>query len=159
MTRYSVRSYDPADAEGLAEVWHASWHRAHADYVPAELSALRTIQEFRDRINKHCDNLILIGPIGQPLGVCFVREDELYQLFIAKDAQGTGVAAELINEGERQIKAAGFPIAMLDCVKENIRAQRFYIKQGWYPDGTTSANLETSEGPFELETLVFRKKL
>jgi hypothetical protein len=40
----------------------------------------------------------VIGPIGAPLGFCMLKDDELYQLYVAAEARGVGAAAAVINE-------------------------------------------------------------
>lgn len=157
MTSWSARNADPQDIAPLAVVWHDAWHHAHDEFVPAELKALRTLQEFTDRLNNPDHQFITAGPFGAPLGLCLVKKDELSQIFISAKAQGTGLADKLLNEGERQITAAGFKRGWLDCVKENTRALRFYERSGWRVSGTNMAQLETSKGPFPIETFILEK--
>ncbi len=42
-------------------------------------------------------NVTTVGEIGSPLGLAWIKDDELYQLYVASEARGTGVAAALIS--------------------------------------------------------------
>ncbi len=61
--------------------------------------------------------------------------DEVEQVFVGPAARGTGVAAALLTEAERQVAAAGHASAWLAVVAGNARARRFYEKCGWVDEG------------------------
>ena len=56
-------------------------------------------------------------------------------MYVDRAFRGTGVAALLLTEAERQIAAAGHDVAFLAVVRGNDRAQAFYAKQGWTDEG------------------------
>lgn len=158
MTR-GPRMVVDADLAPLARLWHDGWHRAHAAHVPAALTALRTIDDFTTRLPRLRAGSRVTGPEGAPSGFCAVRADEIYQLYIARTAQGSGVAAALLNDGEARIAAAGHPAAWLIVVPENARAVAFYSRQGWCDAGMTDAVLDTATGTYSLPLLKMTKTL
>lgn len=88
-----------------------------------------------------------------------LRDDELYQLFVARSARGTGVAAVLIDDAEARLAARGMKTACLHCAVGNDRAARFYEKRGWTKVHTALLRLETEEGAFEVAHWRFEKSM
>ena len=64
-----------------------------------------------------------------------VAGDEVEQVYVSEAHRGSGTAALLLAEAERQVAAAGFRQAWLAVVPGNARARRFYERQGWYDAG------------------------
>ena len=154
-----VRPAEDADLERLTSVWHDGWRDAHEEILPPELTRLRTIDSFRDRLRVVLPLVRVIGPAGAPLGFSIVRDDELYQLFVAPQARGTGVAAALMADAETRLAQSGVETAWLACAIGNDRAARFYEKHGWRRVGTMVNLAETSNGTFPLETWRYEKSL
>ncbi|MGT2437645.1 GNAT family N-acetyltransferase [Bradyrhizobium betae] len=154
-----VRPADPAEMDQLAQLWHDAWHGSHAVLAPPELVRLRTLSSFRDRLASMLANISVVGPAGAPLGFCAVKGDELYQLFVSREAHGSGVAAALIADAEARLAARGVALAWLACAVGNARAARFYEKSGWHNAGTFVMQSETSNGPFPVEQWRFEKRL
>jgi GNAT superfamily N-acetyltransferase len=155
----AVRSAKEADLEPLAVVWHQSWHDAHAHIVPPELTRVRTLENFRDRLRDALPDVRVVGPLGAPLGLCQVREDELYQLFVSREARGTGVAGALVADAETRLAASGVGTAWLACAIGNDRAARFYEKCGWTRVGTMLNELDASGGLEPLEVWRYEKRV
>ena len=154
-----VRSATLSDLDSLARLWHDVWHETHAHLVPPELIRLRTFENFRERLESALASVRVVGPPGTPVGFCWVKGDELYQLWVAPAARGTGVAAALIADAEAGLAAAGVKTAWLVCSIGNERAARFYEKTGWRNVGTVIYRAATAEGAFELETWRFEREL
>ena len=154
-----VRAAEEADIEQLTKVWHDGWRDAHAEIVPPELTRLRTLDSFRDRLRAALPHVRVVGPPGAPIGFCLVRDDELYQLFVAGEARGSGVAGALIEDAETRLSAGGVESAWLACAIGNDRAARFYEKRGWRRTGVMVNFAETPNGPFPLETWRYEKRL
>jgi predicted amidohydrolase/GNAT superfamily N-acetyltransferase len=155
----NVRTAEDADINSLADVWHDGWHEAHARIVPAELTELRTVDSFRERLRAAISSVRVVGPPGAPLGFCIVKSDELYQLFVSPQARGSGVAAALLADAERQFMENGVGTAWLACAIGNDRAARFYEKCGWRHAGKMINLAETSAGAFPLEVWRYEKVL
>ena len=154
-----VRPADVGEIDRLARLWHDVWHQSHASFAPPELIRLRTLASFRDRLEAALPEIYVVGPVGGPVGLCVLRGEELYQLFVAPEAHGSGVAAALIADAEARLAARGVETAWLACAIGNTRAARFYEKSGWRMAGTFVMLSETSNGPFPVDQWRYEKRL
>jgi GNAT superfamily N-acetyltransferase len=154
-----IRNALTSEADALAQLWFDGWQDAHADILPAALRRLRTLESFRERLLHGLADVRVVGPAGAPLGFCMLKDDELYQLFVAAQARGKGTAAMLMADGEARLGERGVETAWLSCAIGNHRAARFYEKSGWRNTGNYMSTVETTEGPFELEVWRFEKRL
>ena len=154
-----VRLASPRDVPALARLWHGGWQDAHAAILPEELARLRTLEGFAQRLAAHLDDVRVTGPEDAPTGFCMLKDDELYQLFVAREARGTGAAVTLMDDGEARLAARGHATVWLACAIGNERAARFYRKRGWTYVGPFVSRLETSAGPFDLEVWRYEKHL
>ena len=154
-----VRAAEEAEVDALATLWCEAWQDAHSRIVPAELTRLRTLESFRQRLRADLPNVRVVGPSGAPLGFCTVKGDELYQLFVSAQSRGSDVAVALIDDAEARLSASGVDTAWLACAIGNDRAARFYEKRGWRLAGTFVSRLDTSVGTFPLEVWRYEKTL
>jgi GNAT superfamily N-acetyltransferase len=155
----NIRAADSREIDQLAKIWLDAWTDAHVHIVPAELTRLRTLESFKERLEAALPRVRVAGPPGEPVGLCIIKDDELYQLFVAAQARGTGVAAALIADAESRLAESGVQTAWLSCAIGNERAARFYEKCGWQRTGTMVDQAETSNGTFPLESWRYEKKL
>ena len=158
-TPVHVRNAEAAEIGWLARLWREGWVDAHLEIVPAELARGRTLESFRERLEKLIANVRVVGPSGAPVGFHIVKEDELYQLYVDAEARGSGVAAALVADAETQIANAGFETAWLACAIGNDRAARFYEKCGWRRVGNMINVLELPSGEFHLEVWRYEKSV
>ena len=157
--QHSIRKPAQSELPALAQLWYDGWQVAHAAHVPASLTAIRTFESFKTRLNDHLDSIRVIGKVGAPLGFCITKGPEIYQIYVSPEAQGTGVAAILINDGLDRIHTTGHTTAKLDVNAENIRAIAFYKKMGWQEKGVETIMLDTLTDPYPLPCLVMTKNL
>jgi GNAT superfamily N-acetyltransferase len=128
--------------------------------VPAELARHRTLDRFRERMREHLADVRVAGELCQPLGFSMLKDDELYQFYVAAAARGTGLAAALMADAEASLRARGVRQAWLACAIGNDRAARFYVKQGWLLSGNTTLALPMPDGSlFPLEVWRYEKNL
>lgn len=154
-----VRAAEAAEVDHLARVWYESWHDAHASLVPEDLTRLRTLESFRQRIQEALPTVRVVGPPGAPVGFCIVKDAELYQLFVSAQSRGSGVAAALLADGEARLSASGVPTAWLACAIGNERAARFYEKHGWRRVGNMINRLDTPSVEYLLDVWRYEKPL
>jgi GNAT superfamily N-acetyltransferase len=132
----TIRPAGAADMAAVADLWHEGWHSGHAGHVPEGLTALRTLEAFHERTPARvADTTVGIGDSGELLGFVMVVGDEVEQVFVGPAGRGTGLAAVLLAEAEKQVAAGGHAQAWLAVVAGNARARRFYEKCGWVDKG------------------------
>lgn len=154
-----VRNAEATEIDWLAKLWRDGWQDAHLKIVPQELEQARTLESFRERLQKLLASVRVVGPSGTPLGFHIVKDDELYQLYVSAEARGAGVAAALVADAEAQIASSGFSTAWLACAIGNDRAARFYEKCGWRRVGNMINVLEIPSGEFNLEVWRYEKSV
>ena len=159
MRSIEIRSAESTEIDRLAQLWYDGWQDAHADILPTELSRNRTLENFRQRLREDLASVRVAGSPSRPAGFCMIRQDELYQLYVSKEARGTGVAIALLADAERRLAADGATRAWLACAIGNERAMRFYEKHSWYRVGSMINELKTAEGIFELEVWRYEKTI
>jgi GNAT superfamily N-acetyltransferase len=147
------------DLEALAGLWFDGWQDAHADILAGPVAADRSPASFRGRLARSLGAVRTVGPPGEPLGFSLVRGDELYQFYVGRSARGTGLAAALMRDAEARMMLSGVGIAWLDCAIGNLRAARFYEKQGWRCSGNLTIALPLQTGHFPLQVWRFEKAL
>jgi len=154
-----VRDAEAGEIDDLARIWYDGWRDAHAQILPAELTELRTLESFRDRLRAAISDTRVAGHSGATAGFYIVKDDELYQLYVSAQSRGTGVAAALIADAEARLSEKGVGTAWLACAIGNERAARFYEKCGWHRTGTMDYLAETSNGQFALQVWRYEKPL
>lgn len=154
-----IRPADAIELDDLATLWFEGWQDAHRQILPPALARYRTWESFRERLQASFSNMRVVGPVGGVLGLCVIKDDELYQLYVSKAARGSGVAALLLTDGESRLAAAGVQTAWLACAIGNERAAKFYEKHGWGRVGNMINQLPTPDGMFPLEVWRYEKDL
>lgn len=141
-----LRPATDADTGAIAHVWHAAWHDAHAAHVPAGLVDDRRPAYFEAQAPELISRTTVAEDDQGIVGFVTVTDDELDLLFVAARGRGTGIAAELLDQGERRV-AEHYDAAWLDVVTGNARARAFYARQGWRDTGPADHSIATSSGP------------
>jgi len=154
-----VRAADATEIDYLARLWCDVWQQSHARLLPPELVRLRTLESFRERLQAALSSIRVTGPLGAPVGFSVLKGEELYQLFVSREAQGSGVATLLIADAEARLAEGGVETAWLACAVGNSRAARFYEKSGWCLAGTVVNPVETPIGEYPLEVWRYEKRL
>ena len=154
-----VRDPLRSEIEPLAQLWLAGWRDAHLEIVPPELEKHRDINNLRQRMTDGLANVRVVGPEGDPLGFYMLKDDELYQFYVSARARGTGVAATLMADAERELASRGLETAWLGCAVDNNRAARFYEKTGWTRVRTETSVLRTPEGEIPVDVWRYEKRV
>ena len=130
-----LRAARDGDAEAVGTIWAAAWRDGHLGHVPDELVAVRTQETFLSRAAERVADTTVAEVDGVVAGFIMVDRDEVEQVFVDARHRGSGVAAALLDEAERQVAAGGHARAWLAVVEGNARARRFYERAGWRDDG------------------------
>jgi GNAT superfamily N-acetyltransferase len=133
-----LRPATPADIDAIAAVFHEGWHDVHPGRVPDGLTERRTPEAFHERVTQRVvetHETTVAEVDGTVAGFVMVAGDEAEQVYVGQAFRGSGVAALLLTEAERQIATGGHDLAWLVVVRGNERAQAFYAKQGWADEG------------------------
>jgi len=154
-----LRPATTSDTDPLARLWYDAWQDGHSAVAPADLLRLRTFDNFRTRGPALLPATTVFENDGELLGFCTVEGDELNQLFVARSARGTGIAAELLADGEKRLHKSGVTTAWLACAIGNDRAARFYTKCGWVNTGAAISLINAPGKKIEIEIWRFEKTL
>lgn len=155
----SVRAPEPDEIDRLAALWFEAWRDGHAHIAPPALVAVRTVASFAERLAAALPDTFVAGPRQAPAGFFMLKNDELYQFFVARSARGSGFAALLIAAAEAELAQRGVATAWLACAVGNDRAARFYEKCGWRNMRTQVNRLETAHGVFEIDHWRYEKRV
>jgi GNAT superfamily N-acetyltransferase len=143
----TVRPAEVADADAVALIWHSGWRDGHLGHVSEELVALRTKESFSTRaVDRIADTTLALAG-DEVAGFVMVVNDEVEQVYVSRDHRGSGVAATLLAEAERQVLENGHPRAWLAVATGNTRARRFYERSGWTDAGAFDYPAATEAGP------------
>jgi GNAT superfamily N-acetyltransferase len=149
----------PEDAPAIAAIWHLGWRDGHLGQVPEELTAARQADSFRIRAARRIGDTTVAVIGGQVGGFTMVVGSEVEQVYVAARHRGTGVAGLLIDDAERQIRAAGHRAAWLAVVPGNTRARRFYERHGWTDAGPFDYAAAGDHGPIPVPSHRYVKEL
>lgn len=153
-----LRAAGAADREALARLWHDAWHDTHATLVPPALLPHRTLAHYRALVARQLAQ-ITVAVVGERLaGFVGVDEDELELLFVGAEFRGGTTAPALLAHGEREI-ARRFERAYLVVVEANLRARRFYERQGWQHVGPEHYTVLAPEGEIAVTSLRYEKRV
>jgi ribosomal protein S18 acetylase RimI-like enzyme len=144
----AIRVAEPADARGIAEVQVASWHAAYRGLMPDERLDAFTV-EVREAAWRR--NLVqgesrarttVLERGGRVLGFASVGPSrsadgwgEVWALYAAPEAWGTGVGRALLEEGLAWLAGRGLARVMLWVLRGNQRAIGFYQAAGFQLTG------------------------
>ena len=162
-----VRKIMPADdVAAIADIYVQSWKTAYRGIVP---------QDFLDKLDGNgwadflregqCESYVVIKGNRRYMGtasVCPAREKsmtgwgELVSLYLLPEAFGKGYAEPLFCAAMRGLLQMGYEEAYLWVLEENLRAQRFYEKQGFRKNGD---RMEIAVGGKELVEIRYVKRI
>ncbi len=147
-----------AEIDHLARLWHEGWHDAHASLAPPGLVRARTLDSFRERMAAALADTFVIGPPGAPSGFFMLKDDELYQFYVAREARGSGIAAALIADAEARLAGARC-CDRLARLRDRQRPRGAVLREVRVGEGADAVNrLETPDGVFEFEVWRYEKK-
>jgi GNAT superfamily N-acetyltransferase len=158
----AFRPAGPDDVEAVARIWADGWRDGHLGHVHEDLVAVRTDGSFLARTQQRIaatDDTTVAEVGGAVVGFVMLDGDEVEQVYIASSARGSGVAAALLDEAERQVRAGGHTTAWLAVVAGNARARRFYEKRGWWDVGAFDYEAAGPDGAMVVPSHRYEKRL
>jgi ribosomal protein S18 acetylase RimI-like enzyme len=139
-----VRRAELSDARGIAEVHVQAWREAYAHLVPAESLARLSVDQrelrWRELVVTPGISLWVATEGNRVVGFArsspardadAPRDRELPEIYVLASHYGTGAGQRLLDA------ALGDQPAFLWVADDNPRARAFYVRNGFYPDGTT----------------------
>jgi GNAT superfamily N-acetyltransferase len=121
----TIRDAAPEDVPALAALAADAYRAAFLPIIGEAGLALRTAAFFAGRFGEEWPFVRLAEARGDLLGFAEVRGDMLDMLFVRPGLTGRGVGLALLRDAEAQRAIS------LECFVENIRARRFYAREGW----------------------------
>jgi ribosomal protein S18 acetylase RimI-like enzyme len=146
-----LRPARAGDADAVAEIWHEGWRDGHLEHVPPDVALLRTRQSFDVRAPQRVADTTVAVVSDGVAGFVMVVDDEVEQVYVARRHRGGAVANLLLVEAERQVRERGHERAWLAVIEGNVRARRFYERNGWSDEGSIDYEAASESG-----VIVFR---
>lgn len=144
-----VREATPADKMAVARAHVRSWQQGYRDFIahdfldglrPEDMAA-RYAFEGMDRGGPYtlvaADRDAIRGhiTIGRSRDDQMSDDGEVWALYVDPQYWGTGVSRALLAAGCDRLRQAGHTHAVLWVLAANLRARRFYERNGWTTDG------------------------
>jgi GNAT superfamily N-acetyltransferase len=130
------------DADGILGCLRAAFEPYQTQYTPSGYEdTIMTAETIRARIEgmtvlvARSDAGPVIGTIGAAV---HGTEGHLRGMAVAPSSQGSGVADQLLQAIEQELRAAGCTHVTLDTTAPLVRAIRFYERNGYVWSGTVS---------------------
>ncbi|MFJ2023154.1 GNAT family N-acetyltransferase [Streptomyces sp. NPDC087897] len=118
-----IRRYAPADETAAMDVWSRAGRAAHP-FVPGEGEGERA-RKMREIYLVHAENWVADAD-GRVVALLGLLGAEIGGLFVAPEAQGTGVGRRLVEHA-----AALHGSLALDVYEKNTGARSFYARMGF----------------------------
>ena len=147
MSTAELRPATASDTPDIARIWREGWRDGHLGHTPDALVEARTDASFDERTTERLPHTTVATLDGAVVGFTVVADDEAEQVYVDRAARGSGVAALLLTEAERQVAAAGHARIWLAVAAGNARARRFYERSGWSDDGAFDYQADGPDGP------------
>jgi ribosomal protein S18 acetylase RimI-like enzyme len=121
-----IREATKADAEEIARV---HWHASNVAYG-REDDFSRRLASTNDALELDYVRSFVAEVDGTIVGLTHVGTDELYAMYVHPDHWGSGVGQALIDRAHEEL-AETCDEARLTVLTDNLRARRFYERNGW----------------------------
>lgn len=146
-----LRPAEPADAMAVAIVHVRAWQVAYRDLLPAAYLAGLNPEDRASRYTfggtdpRKPMTTVAVDDGGTVRGfvtTCAARDDdvpgygEIAAIHVDPDYWGRGAGQALLVSARAYLLDTGFRRALLWVLVGNARAERFYVQDGWTPDGT-----------------------
>ncbi len=165
MAGISIRKAETADARRLADIAYRAWERGILPLL-TERPGMREAEQRRlaQAVTEQLSRIIVAEVDGIVVAWCSRAQRRAYIpfLFVMPELQGHGLGSMLLRRMESMLELEGADRVHLETPADNVRAVRFYEKQGYRilalrPDGRAahepfmSVHLEKHLHPYEGE--------
>ncbi len=159
MSPAALRQARLDDAEAVAKIWYDGWRDGHLGHVPDDLVVVRTKESFQSRAADRVGDTVVAVVDGAVAGFVMVVGDEVEQVYVSEQHRGRGVAALLLAQAERLVAVNGNERAWLAVVDGNVRARRFYERNGWTDEGVFDYPAASTAGPIPVPAHRYVKRV
>lgn len=139
---YKIREAKQGDFNGIGKVYCDSWNAAYQKLLPKTyLDSLTATNCAPNKVS--IDDLVLVKQ-EKVLGICHVSEarnrdnkvwGEIVAIYLLPEIWGSGAGNELFQSALKKLKQYGFKNICLWVLKDNVRARKFYQKNGFIISG------------------------
>jgi ribosomal protein S18 acetylase RimI-like enzyme len=150
-----VREATAADKVAVAQVHVRSWQQGYRDLIAQDfLDGLRpedmaTRYAFEGTDPRGLHTLVAIDDeairghitIGRSRDEHVGDSGEIWALYVDPPYWGAGVSHALLVAGCSRLRQAGYQKAFLSVLATNMRARRFYERNGWTTDGVEQTDV------------------
>jgi [ribosomal protein S18]-alanine N-acetyltransferase len=131
----SIRNAEKGDLNVLADIAYRAWERSILPLMP-ERPGQRMAEQKRlaHEVFETAPRIIVADVDDVPVGWCSRAQGRPYipYLFVAPDCQNQGVGTLLLRRMESILELRGAKAVYLETPADNVRAVRFYQKQGYH---------------------------
>lgn len=167
----NIRWADLSDAGPIAEVKVRSWQSAYKGLIAADYLGSMSVAEHTERwaknlVGETTRTLVLekggrvvgFARLGAARGAEFVgrRVGEIYAFYLLEEYWGRGLGRALMTRALQELDKEGSEAVIVWALEGNRRAQEFYLRIGFVPDGATQVE---DRGEFELHEVRYAKRL
>lgn len=168
---WTIRPVREEDVAAVARLHVAVWQAAYRGLLPDGFLDAQSVERrermWQGAVGRDDPPVLVAEMAGRIIGFIWcgpVRDadaqgtttGEVYAIYVAPDAWGSGVSAALMTEGLAGLAALGYAEVMLWVLRGNARAIRFYTRQGFTPDG--AAKIE-QHGDVTFDEVRYRRSL
>lgn len=139
---YKIREATQGDCNGIGKVYCDSWKVGYQNILPQTyLNSLSSTNCAPDKVS--ADDIILVNQ-ERVSGICHIsgarnRDSkvwgEVVSIYLLPEIWGSGVGSQLLQSALKKLKHRGLKNICLWVLKENIRARKFYEKNGFTVSG------------------------
>ena len=130
----TIRKAEKSDLTSLADIAYRAWERSILPLL-TERTGMRIAEQRRldQEVRETASRIIVADIEGVPLGWCSRARGRAYVpfLFVAPEVQGQGIGSLLLRRMESVLELEGAKAVYLETPADNVRAVRFYQKQGY----------------------------
>lgn len=139
---YKIREAIQSDCAGIGKVYCDSWKSAYQTLLPQRY--LNSLTAENCSPNKVSANDIVLAEQEMVLGICHFSEarngdekewGEIVAIYLLPEIWGSGQGSELLRYSLAKLKKKGLKNICLWVLKDNIRARKFYEKNGFWISG------------------------